>query len=179
MGRCKKAVTTGTRTTNARRAKARRVEMRRRGVSLLEIAVVLVITAILAAIALPKYAAAIARYRLDSAARRICADLALARSHARLTSTTQPVVFNPANATYQLPGIAGLDNSATSTVNLSADPYQVTLSSVDFGGGASQVTFDAYGSPTSTAGGTIVVTSPAGETRTIIVDGYTGIASSQ
>ena len=55
------------------------------GFSLLELVVVMVIVAILAAIATPRYGKAVARYRTASAARKIAADLTFARKRARIS----------------------------------------------------------------------------------------------
>src|SRR5204863_23675 len=55
----------------------------RRAFSLIEITLVLMVMGVLAALAVPRYASALARYRADAAARRIVADLDLARTTAR------------------------------------------------------------------------------------------------
>jgi type II secretory pathway pseudopilin PulG len=137
---------------------------------------VLVIMGIVAAIAAPRYAAAVARYRADLAARRIATDLSSAQASAKSTSKSQSVVFNQAAGTYQMSGVKELDSSATAyLINLAADPYLVTIGTVNFGGSA-QVTFDAFGLPSSA--GSITVQG-GGITKSVVVDAVTGKASVQ
>ena len=59
----------------------------RRGLTLIDLTVVVVITAIAAALALLRYAGAVGDFRAAPAAQRVAADLALARWTARSTST--------------------------------------------------------------------------------------------
>lgn len=147
-----------------------------RGFSLLEMVIVVVVLAIITAIAQPRYAAAVSRYRASAAAQRIAADLSLAQAKARYLSTSRVVVFTVATSTYQLTGEADLSHPAsTYTITLSDKPYKATLVSVNFAG-AAQVTFNGYGVPNS--GGTIVV-SAGNATNTITIDADTGVATIQ
>ena len=132
--------------------------------------------AILAAVAAPRYAAAVARYRADFAARRIAADLNAASVNARTTSHALSVVFDRANNKYQIAGTKELDSAATNyLVSLGADPYLVSIGTVNFNG-ASTVTFSAYGDPDNAGS----VTVQAGSvTKTVTLDGVTGNASVQ
>lgn len=145
------------------------------GFSLIELVMVLMIVGILAAIAVPRYAAALGRYRAASAAQRVVAELALARSNARQASVACTVAFTPAQArlviTWQPPDAAV---PLTRTTNLAASPYEVQMTSASFGGDAS-VTFDGYGVPDS--GGTVVLTS-GGVSRTIELNAHSGKAVS-
>ena len=103
--------------------------------------------AIFAAMAVPRYANALGHYRAECAARRIAADLALARAKAKAASSTQGVTFNAAAGTYTLSSLRDLDHPAAPyTVNLTAEPYHVEIAYADFGG-APQAQFDMYGNP--------------------------------
>ena len=144
---------------------------RRAGFSLAETTIVLAIVAIFSAMAAPRYASSMARYRADLAARRIAADLVLARSEARMSGASRTVVFNPTARTYQLVGVTALNNSAGDyAVDLADDAYRASSLTADFNGQA-QVTFDAYGAASDGGAVAIVV----GELqRTITLDGPTG-----
>lgn len=120
--------------------------MGQRAFTLTELVIVVTITAILSAVAIPHFATANARYKADLAARQILADLNMARAQAKSTSTTQSLVFNVPAGSYSLTSVASLDGrSPNYTLNLAADPYDCTLVSANFNGNQ-QVTFDAYGS---------------------------------
>src|SRR5438067_829946 len=104
-----------------------------RAFTLIELVMVLALVAVLAGIALPRYARSVARYQADATARRICADLTLAQSRARLTSSTVTVTFTPASNQYSIPGMPdpNLKGSSSYTINLSAQPYPTTLVSAN------------------------------------------------
>jgi len=142
-----------------------------RAFSLLEVVLVLVILAIAAAIAVPRHAAAVARYRAESAARRLAADLVQARSLARQTSADQTVVFDPAADCYTLASLEDPDRPGRPyTVALADRPYYADLTDAAFSEGAS-VTFDGFGA--ADQGGTVSVR--AGDYLWIVtVDGESG-----
>jgi Tfp pilus assembly protein FimT len=118
--------------------------------------IVLAVMALLWGIAAPRYAGAMFRYRAEASARRIAADLTMARAHAMQTSSSVAVTFDTTNNKYTLAGIQSLDRlSSNCTVNLAIDPYQATLTTVPFA--SNKVTFSTYGS--ADQGGTITVTS--------------------
>jgi prepilin-type N-terminal cleavage/methylation domain-containing protein len=117
-----------------------------RGFTLLELVVVLAVSAVLAAITVPRYAAAMARYRANFAAKRIVADLELAAAAARNASGPRTVTFK-ANKTYTIDSTTDLDRGSTVyRVRLDLDPYNATALKADFGS-KSSVTFDGYGTP--------------------------------
>jgi Tfp pilus assembly protein FimT len=146
---------------------------------LLELVLTTTIIAIVSAIAIPRFSAAIQRQRVTAAAQRIAADFNLARTRANTTSTTVTVTFAFASNQYQVSGVADLDKPlSTYTVNLLNDPYRVTLVSSDLSGtlqtsGTSQVSFSGYGLPS--AGGTITVAAGTA-TKRVTVDSASGKA---
>lgn len=146
----------------------------RRGFSLIELVIVVTILATLAAIAMPRYGNAIARYHLDAAAKRIVIDLEYARTQAMTRSKAQSITFDVGADSYSIAGIEDLKTrSATYGVALSGEPYRVDLASATFGGSAT-ATFDIYGIPN--AAGTVVVQNGSGK-RTITLNVKTGKAS--
>jgi prepilin-type N-terminal cleavage/methylation domain-containing protein len=136
------------------------------GFSLVEVVLVVAITAMISAIAVPRYASSLARYRADAAAKRVAADLALAQSHASTAGRMQRVVFVARG--YQMPGMPHLDGKSYGdyTVDLGAEPYGVTRVAAEFGGDAT-VTFDIYGAPDT--GGSVVI--EVGDVRRVVVLG--------
>jgi prepilin-type N-terminal cleavage/methylation domain-containing protein len=125
------------------------------GFSLFELLFVIAIIAIVAAMAMPRYGRSVARYRAECAAKRVAADLALARSTAKAVSAERIVTFNTVAGSYTLGAVRHLDHSsAPYTVTLSDPPYNATLYYADFGG-APQASFDMYGS--AKWGGKVVI----------------------
>lgn len=139
------------------------------GFTAAEVVIVLVIIAIITAIAVPRYANALANRRVNLAAARITADLALARSRAKSSGTSQTVTFDTATDTYELLGMSHPDHPGHSyRVLLSSEPYQASIAAVDFDG-TDKIVFDGYGVPT--AGGSVVVTvGQYGKTITVDAD---------
>lgn len=126
------------------------------GMTLFELIIVMAIVAILSAIAIPRFAAAMQNTTLEGAAKRVACDLRLAQANAIKKQGTQAVTIDVAQETYELVGMADPDHrSTTYIINLKDPPYQgVGITSADFGGTAT-LTFDRFGSPT--APGTIVI----------------------
>jgi prepilin-type N-terminal cleavage/methylation domain-containing protein len=144
---------------------------RRRGFTLAEVVCVLAIMTIIAAIALPRYARTLSRYRADSAAARIVADLALAQRLARFSSGSQKVTFDTVADTYAMPNLPDPDHPAEQyQVHLGNEPYNADVVAADLGGDA-EIRFDGFGQPDS--GGSIVLS--AGNCyKQIDVDSVTG-----
>lgn len=144
---------------------------RSRAFSLIELVCVIAIIAVLSAIALPHWSAAVLDQQMNLALRRISNDIALAQSRANYGSTAVTLSFSPSTNSYQIVGMPDPDRpSQTYTVNLSAAPYYLTLTSASFAG-STNLGFDGYGTPL--AGGTIVV-SQGSTSHTITVDGTSG-----
>lgn len=65
-----------------------------RGVTLVELTMVVLIIDILAMVAAPRHIGSLAHFRVEAAARRIAADLEWARQTARTTGVNQTVTFD-------------------------------------------------------------------------------------
>lgn len=144
--------------------------MNRPGFSLVELVMVMAILAVMAAIAIPRYAQAAARYRAALAAHRVVVDLALARDRARSSSTSRTITFDLAAHRYSM--VHGLTAAIEAVVELDLAPYAVTIESADFGGDA-VVKFNGYGQPDS--GGVVQVR--CGDTwRSVVLDAASGEA---
>lgn len=125
--------------------------------------------AILTAVAAPKFFDSLLFHRIESAARRVKADLELARTQARVTSATQSVVF--ANSAYSISNTSSLDNpNNIYSVDLTKQPYALDSATANFSN-VSTVSFDGYGTPTS--GGTVVLVVKS-HTCTVTLNGTTG-----
>ncbi len=133
----------------------------RRGFSLAEMLVAIVVFVILAAIAVPQFIAFRSKNRLNGAARQIYSELMWARSKAVNDNISYVVTF-PTNQTMQIAG------STTKTVDIQTNYSDVTLSS-----SASTITFSSRG--TTDVAPTITLTNPGG-TKTVTVR-ITGTAS--
>src|SRR3954469_1258777 len=107
----------------------------RRAFTMVELVMAMAIMAILAAIAIPRYASAISSYRARAAAQRIVHDLAQVQSLARTTSSSQTIVFSTTG--YQISNLRDLDTASTTyAVQLSAEPYKAAIASVNLTGGS-------------------------------------------
>lgn len=143
----------------------------RPGVTLPELMTVVAVIGIFAAIAVPRYAESLARYRADSAARRVAADLEYARTAARSSSASRSVVFNTGAHSYSIGSVTALfRRPGAYQVVLTEEPYRSTLVSADFGGDAT-VVFNGFGVPDTA--GTVVVRCGT-TTKTITMEALTG-----
>ncbi len=143
------------------------------GVTLVDVVITVTIMAILSAVAGPRFSRTLQRLRVESAAERLVADLALARQRAVAGSTSQSVEFIAGTDQYRLVGMDDLDHGGGDyTVDLEKSPYLATVISANFGGDG-VVNFDNYGQADSDG---LVVLDVAGQQLRVVVDGDTGKA---
>ncbi len=152
--------------------------------SLLEVVMVVALIAIVASIGIGRYAGSAGHHSLEGAARRVIADLELARQKAVALSRSQTVTFSRQTSSYTLDGMGGLNDSGqTYVVDLKLVPYETSIRTVDVdGAGGSILRFDAFGRPVIS--GTVTTPNPelnivlGGGSRTvkITVDSSTGRA---
>ena len=133
----------------------------RRGFTLAEILIAVVVFGILASIAVPQFIAFRPKSRLNGAARQVYSELMWARSKAVNENSAYVVTF-PTNQTMQIAG------SITKTVSIQSEYSDVTLTS-----SASTITFSSRG--TTDVAPTIILTNSGG-TKTVTVR-ITGTAS--
>ena len=144
----------------------------RAGFTLVEITITVLIMGIMAAVAAPKYADSLSRFRAEAAAKRVAADLKFAKREAESGSVSRTVRFNfPVVDRYTLVGVQAINHPNQGyEIDLAGAPYSSFIVSVNFGGDA-DVVFNGYGIPDS--GGTVVVES-GGHQATISVDADSG-----
>ncbi len=145
------------------------------GFTLLELVIVMAVIGVTASIAIPRYGATIARFRAESAARRVQADLKYARQAAQAASATRTVVFNIPASSYGIGQVKDLKRTAGPYSVSLAEEYSAVVQGVDFGGDAS-VRFDGYGRPDS--GGSVQVMSGS-QAWLVTLDGETGATALQ
>jgi Tfp pilus assembly protein FimT len=154
-------------TIRDRSLKHRRVS----GFSIFELVIVCLIMSILGAVAAPTFFDSLLFHRVESAARRVKADLELARTQARLTSASQTITFTNATSSYSLANVKSLDKPDIAySVDLRKEPFSLSSASANFGG-TQAVTFDGYGTPSS--GGTVTLTAKSHQC-TVTLNGTTG-----
>lgn len=146
--------------------------------------IVVLILGIIAAVAAPRYVDSLSHFRVEATAKRITADLWLARRTAKTSRAERTVQFYVPGNYYELEGLDDMNHpDLPYEVNLAKTGYPATLVSVDFDGNDS-LTFDMYGRPFTGSppaplvAGSIVIQS-SGRQRTIVVDAATGAASVQ
>ena len=155
------------------RWQAPRSRTARNAFTVIELVVVLMILGIVAAATAPSFYRSLHHHQMESAARRIKADLELVQHTARLTSRSQSITFT--DRTYTLSAdVVDLDHpDAAYFVDLAASPFELDDVTLDFGG-PTTITFNGFGTPS--AGGTIVLTK-GDEQRTVVLNQSTGQAT--
>lgn len=144
------------------------------GFSLLELFLVLGIVATLAAIALPRFGMAAARYQADLAALRLVKDIKLAQTRAWAQGAEQRMRIRQGADEIVIFDAAGLDPQTNEYCTKIWDsPYQADITKSKFGGN-NYLIFDGWGRPDS---GGYAILWVGSEKRTINVDPNTGKAS--
>jgi type II secretory pathway pseudopilin PulG len=141
--------------------------------SLLEVLFVMVILALMAGLATPRFANALVTQRVDAASRQIVADLAYSKRRARISSKAQTFKVSSISRQYTIIGMLDPDKPVRSySVALAEEPYGLTTLSANFGGDA-ELVFNGFGDPDS--GGTITL-GVGSYSTTITIDAATGVA---
>ena len=132
------------------------------GMTLIEVVLVMIIVAILAAVVIPKAGFDISpRASLDGAAYMIASDIRYAQESAMANRVSKTVTFSTATPTvYTFNPVGNLDSSGRL-------PSGVVI------GSNLTVTFNSLGEPIAGGGGSVTV-SGSGQTRTISIVNYTG-----
>lgn len=108
--------------------------LRPRAFTLIELVVVIVIIAIASAVAIPRFASASTRYRVDAAVQQIVSDVSLTAAVANRASAAHTIRFEPADDNYVLVGQPSPANPAVDKViELGLEPFGVNLLQVAFG----------------------------------------------
>lgn len=142
---------------------------------MVELVLAMAIMAVLAAIAIPRYASAISAYRARAAAMRIVHDLAQVQSLARTTSSAQTIAFRSDG--YTIANLRDLDTASTTySVLVTVEPYNASITSINLKGGTKQIIFDGFGVPDSPGNLTVQAGTSA---RTVSIDDVTGKATVQ
>ena len=140
---------------------------------MVELTLVIAILAVVSAVAIPRFSAAQNRGRVEAAARRLAADLELARATAIARGAEVRVVFDSAGDRWTLSGVpAPRGSGRDSTTDLRLPPYEVSLDTPLLDG-ASAITFNAWGRPST--GGTLTIRGGAAS-RAVNVHPVTGQA---
>jgi type IV fimbrial biogenesis protein FimU len=141
------------------------------GFTIMELAVVMLVMGIFAAVAVPSFYSSLQYHELETAARRLVFDLEQARHVARVRSTTETLTFETSTRYALSSGIQSLKSTGeVYRVDLGATPYELDGVTLNLGG-ATAISFDGYGN-TATSG-TITLTR-GDETRTITLNGAAG-----
>ncbi|TWT47571.1 hypothetical protein Pla111_11860 [Botrimarina hoheduenensis] len=138
----------------------------RRAFTLIELVIVVMLLGMFAGVAAPRYTKALSGAQLETASKRLAADLRRARAVATQTASPCTIQFRPALKAYgstDLPDPA--QAGAPLDVRLTQDGFNLSMSVTDFDG-LNMVTFDWRGDPVNTGSVTL---GHGGATRIISV----------
>jgi prepilin-type N-terminal cleavage/methylation domain-containing protein len=106
----------------------------RRGFTLVELAVVVALLAVIAAVAVPRFASASARARLDAATARVVNDISITAASARAAGASRQIVFSAGTDEYLMIGVPSRGAFTNRQVQLAGQPYDTNLVSASFDG---------------------------------------------
>jgi len=121
------------------------------GFTLVELLIVILILTIISLNAVPKFAQAMQRQSVTTAARRVNIDIAQTQLRAKSTSLSQSMIFAPDIDAYFIPGLRPLEsNQTTYRVDLNIHPYNASIEWAEFESAAdSDIAFNEHGIPDS------------------------------
>ncbi len=141
----------------------------RRGFSLVELVLVVIILSIVGAIAVPRFAEANTRYRADAAAVMIADALRQASFAARTRSDAVTCVFDTTAET--ITTTVDRTGETIATTTLAGPPYEADITETRSADGTKALAIDGMGEFAQSFKARVVV---AGESRDIMLDAATG-----
>lgn len=115
-----------------------------RGFTMIEVVIVMSIIAAVGTIGILRYIRVNNRYRVESACAKLVADVRLAQTQARATSSGRTMKFNAGSAAYAILTDAEVSGGESGLrVSLAESPYRATMTTLGMPG--NQVLFDGRG----------------------------------
>jgi type II secretory pathway pseudopilin PulG len=107
---------------------------------------VLAIVVITSGVGIVRYSSSLRRYRVEIAAQRLAADIALVQTRARTSGQARSIRINETSNEYILVNEPSPDGNAKhTTVQLNVEPYLVAIAHVRMDIRGDTLTFDGYG----------------------------------
>ncbi|MDB5340276.1 MAG: putative fimbrial protein [Planctomycetaceae bacterium] len=148
----------------------------RRGFTLAELLIVVLIVGIVAGIAIPRFSAGLGQRQATALARQMVNDIETVRQVARASSAPKSLVITSASKTYTLNGVEHPDrNNIAYVVSLADVASTARFGTINFGGDPVLI-FNGFGYPDSGGSVQIIVGTV---TKTVTVDAQTGSSTIQ
>jgi type II secretory pathway pseudopilin PulG len=139
---------------------------------MVEVVIVLAIVVITSGVGIVRYSSSLRRYRVELAAQRLAADLALVQTRARTSGQARSIMVGDRANAYLLVGEPAPDGGNDGyRVELNVEPYLVTITHVDLDIRGRTLTFDGYGAPNS---GLRVELTSGDQRRLVVVEPVNG-----